>query len=199
MTKLYSAACERNAEPILQVLAKVLPSAASVLEIGSGTGQHAVYFGARLPGVLWQTSDLPDTHDSILTWKEEAGLSNVLPPLVLDMRRPQWPDRSYDAVYTANTLHIMGWQEVETLFAGVPAILRPDGVLCVYGPFNLGGRYTSEGNRQFDAALRSRSPGQGIRDLEAVDELARGAGLELAFDVTMPANNRLIVWRRLPD
>lgn len=197
MSKQFSAACERNQEPILARLRTVLTGTTRLLEIGSGTGQHAVFFGARLPGVIWQTSDLPANHASILAWQQEAGLPNVLPPLALDMRAPDWPSEPFDAVFSANTCHIMAWPEVRRMFAGVGVRLPVGGVLCVYGPFNYGGRFTSAGNTQFDAALRQQAPQMGIRDFEAIDRLAAAAGLVLEADHGMPANNRLLVWRRV--
>ncbi len=196
MSKQFSAACERNQQPILAVLRTIFSGRTRVLEIGSGTGQHAVYFGAALPEVIWQTSDLPQNHASILAWQQEARLPNVLSPLTLDMRAPDWPAGRYDAVFSANTCHIMAWPEVERMFAGAGRLLPAGGVLCVYGPFNYGGRFTSASNAQFDAALRQQAPHMGIRDFEAVERLAGAAGLALEADHDMPANNRLLVWRR---
>lgn len=194
MNKLYSTACERNRDPILQILRGVLANAGRVLEIGSGTGQHAVYFGAALPHLSWQTSDLPQNHPSIQAWIAEAGLSNVLPPIALDTAAGPWPSQSFDAVFTANTCHIMAWDEVVAMFAGIARVLRPGGAVCIYGPFNYGGRFTSDSNARFDASLRERAAHMGLRDFEAMDALARGHGLELAADHAMPANNRLLVW-----
>lgn len=194
--KYYSAACERNAEPILHILRPLLTDGACVLEIGSGTGQHAVMFGAALPNVSWQTSDLPENHGSICAWREDAGADNVLPPLPLDMRAPVWPPRQFDLVFSANTLHIMGWPEVQRLFAGVGQVLKRGGRLCVYGPFNYAGRFTSDSNAMFDASLRAMSPVQGIRDSEAVMELASANGMALETDHSMPSNNRMLVWTK---
>lgn len=196
MTKLFSAACERNRDPILAILREAFADCRSVLEVGSGTGQHAVYFGAALPHLIWQTSDLPHNHASIRAWLEESGLSNVLPPLALDVGGQDWPSRSYDGVFTANTCHIMAWPEVQAMFSGIGKVLDKGGVLCVYGPFNYDGRYTSDSNAQFDAALKAQGSHMGIRDFEAVDRLAREQGLVLDADHPMPANNRLLVWRR---
>lgn len=194
--KYYSPACERNAAPILRMLQTLLPDGGNVLEIGSGTGQHAVVFGKNLPDVVWQTSDLPENHGSILAWQEETGLTNVLSPLLLDMRAPVWPQQAFDLVFSANTLHIMGWLEVKRLFEGVGSILKSGGLLCIYGPFNYGGRFTSESNAHFDASLRAMSAAQGIRDSEAVYALAMANGLALQADHEMPSNNRLLVWRK---
>jgi cyclopropane fatty-acyl-phospholipid synthase-like methyltransferase len=196
MTKQYSAACERNREPILAILRSVLTQPARVLEIGSGTGQHAVYFANRLPHLTWQTSDLPHHHASIRAWIEEANLLNVLPPLTLDTAATDWPQQQFDAVFSANTCHIMAWQEVQAMFAGIGRVLRTGGLACIYGPFNYGGTFTSASNAQFDAALKAQAAHMGIRDIEAVGRLADQHGLTLLADHPMPANNRLLVWQR---
>jgi cyclopropane fatty-acyl-phospholipid synthase-like methyltransferase len=196
MTKQYSAACERNREPILAILRSVLTQPARVLEIGSGTGQHAVYFASRLPHLTWQTSDLPHHHASIRAWIEEANLLNVLPPLTLDTAATDWPQQQFDAVFSANTCHIMAWQEVQAMFAGIGRVLRTGGLACIYGPFNYGGTFTSASNAQFDAALKAQAAHMGIRDIEAVGRLADQHGLTLLADHPMPANNRLLVWQR---
>jgi len=196
LRKPYSEACERNQAPILAVLKGSLQGARSVLEIGSGTGQHAVYFGAALPHLTWQTSDLPANHAGIRMWLEDCGLQNVLPPLVLDAGADRWPVDGVDAVFTANTLHIMSWPEVESLFAGIGRILHAGGRLCIYGPFNYDGAPTSESNARFDAMLRTRDPESGIRDFEEVRRLGSRNGLELQTDHPMPANNRLLVFAK---
>jgi cyclopropane fatty-acyl-phospholipid synthase-like methyltransferase len=196
MTKQFSVACERNRDPILAVLRNVLADSRHVLEIGSGTGQHAVYFGAHLPHLAWQTSDLPQNHASIHAWLDEAQLSNVLPPLTLDAASSNWPQGPYDGVFSANTCHIMAWPEVEAMFAGVGRILQKGGVLCVYGPFNYGGKFTSASNAQFDVWLKQQAPHMGIRGFEEVNRLAGKQELTLCADNAMPANNRLLVWRR---
>ncbi len=172
MQKQFSSACERNREPILGVLSKVFADRKHVLEIGSGTGQHAVFFAAGLPQLTWQTSDLLQNHASIQAWLQEAQLKNVWPPIVLDMSNAEWGadlnGKGIDAVFTANTCHIMAWSEVEQMFAGAAQILEPGGTLCVYGPFNYKGQYTSPGNAQFDASLRAQAAHMGIRDIEAM-------------------------------
>jgi SAM-dependent methyltransferase len=193
--KPFAEACERNKEPILHVLEEVLAGCASVLEIGSGTGQHAVYFGTALPHLVWQTSDLPEHHDGIRSWLR-GGPANVLAPVALDVNDDRWPVAAVDAVFSANTLHIMSWPAVERTFAGIGRVLRTGGVLCVYGPFNYGGRHTSPSNARFDAWLKARDPQSGIRDFEQVDALAGKQGLALWRDAGMPANNRMLVWRR---
>jgi cyclopropane fatty-acyl-phospholipid synthase-like methyltransferase len=166
-----------------------------VLEVGSGTGQHAVHFAAAMPWLSWQCADLPPQLPGIRQWLDEAGLPNTPPPLALDVSGP-WPSGPYDAVFSANVLHIVDESGVEAFFAGVGRVLGGPGVLVVYGPFNEGGTYTSESNRDFDAWLKARDPRSGIRDLEAVQALAAQAGLRPAGDVAMPANNRCLVWRR---
>lgn len=221
-TKPHSEACERNREPILAVLRQHFADRRRVLEIGSGTGQHAVHFAAHMPWLQWQPSDMPENLPGIEAWRDEARLSNLLPSQPLWAEASQNPATApgglvtmagagesvrlpcadsvlhgFDAVFTANTLHIMGWPQVQALFAGLPAVLAgTDAVLVVYGPFNYGGQFTSASNRQFDGWLKARDPRSGIRDFEAVDALARGIGLQLIEDVPMPANNRALVWRR---
>jgi SAM-dependent methyltransferase len=204
----FSHACVRNREPILQVLQQHLPARSAekpqslrVLEIGSGTGQHAAYFAAALPHVLWQTSDVAANLPGVRGWLAHAGLPNTPAPLTLAAQdlaqHPPLQGCAWDAVYTANTLHIMAWPQVEQLFAALPRLLAPGGLLLVYGPFNLGGAFTSEGNAQFDASLRQADPARGIRDFEAVDALAQGAGFTLLQSHELPANNRCIVWQRV--
>jgi cyclopropane fatty-acyl-phospholipid synthase-like methyltransferase len=193
--KPYSDACERNREPILEVLRQCFADRRRILEIGSGTGQHAVHFAAALPHLVWQTSELEPNLPGVLQWLEESGLPNLLPPIALDVTGT-WPDKRFDAVFTANTLHIMSWEDVRALFAALPKVLTADAALAVYGPFNYGGRFTSPSNASFDEWLKQRSPDSGIRDFAAVDELARAIGFALVEDRAMPANNRTLVWRR---
>lgn len=194
--KPYSPSCERNREPILAVLREHLRARTHALEIGSGSGQHAVHFAAALPRLTWQCSDRVEMLPGIRAWLDEAALPNTPPPIELDVEAGPWPRAVFDAAFTANTLHIMGWAGVEALFAGLDAALAEDATLVVYGPFNYGGEYTSDSNAQFDAWLRIRDPNSGVRDFEAIDALARAIGLRLAADVAMPANNRCLVWRR---
>lgn len=194
MDKPFSPACERNREPILEVIRPELVQARNVLEIGSGTGQHAVYFAAAMPDLKWQTSDLPENHAGINAWISESGLANVLEPLALDVGSvDHWPDRRFDAVYTANTCHIMSWAHVQSMFSGTVRVLEPGSVLVVYGPFNRAGEFTSEGNRSLDAWARERFPGGGLRDESEIVELGASVGLELGLAKDMPANNRLLV------
>jgi cyclopropane fatty-acyl-phospholipid synthase-like methyltransferase len=191
----YSDACERNREPILEVLRQHFADRRQVLEIGSGTGQHAVHFASALPHLEWQTSELEPNLAGIRLWREETNLPNLPPPVALDVTGT-WPDRRFDAVFTANTLHIMSWPDVQILFGALPQVLNADTVLAVYGPFNYDGRFTSPSNAAFDEWLKQRSPHSGIRDFAAVDELARSIGFSIVEDRAMPANNRTLVWRR---
>jgi cyclopropane fatty-acyl-phospholipid synthase-like methyltransferase len=193
--KPYSEACERNRDPILEVLRRHFADRCHVLEIGSGTGQHAVHFAAALPRLTWQTSDVDSNLPGIRMWLEESGLPNLPQPIELEVTGP-WPEAPFDAIFTANTLHIMSWPEVRALFAALPTVLTTDAVLVVYGPFNYDGRFTSPSNASFDKWLKQRSPYSGIRDFAAVDELARSIGFALVEDRSMPANNRTLVWRR---
>lgn len=195
MLKPYADACDRNRGPILEVLRQHFADRHRVLEIGSGTGQHAVHFAAALPQLTWQTSDCDPNLAGIRLWLEEAKLPNLPQPISLDVTG-RWPDARFDAVFTANTLHIMGWAEVCALFAALPNVLTSDAVLAVYGPFNYDGRFTSPSNAAFDEWLKQRSAQSGIRDFAAVDGLARSIGFALVADHEMPANNRILVWRR---
>jgi len=183
--------------PVLEVLRVELAGKSQLLEIGSGTGQHAVYFAPEFPGLVWQTSDVVEAHADIRAWLSEAGLANVLPPLTLDVCKGDWPSERYDAVFSSNTAHWMSWPEVECLFSGVGKVLQVGGAFCLYGPFNYHGEYTSASNASFDRWLKARDPSSGIRDFEAMDELAREAGMTLERDHEMPANNRTLVWSRL--
>lgn len=196
MDKPYSESCDQNREPILAVLRETFADRSYVLEIGSGTGQHAVYFGAALPHLRWQTADIPLHHPGIRAWLVEAALPNVLPPIALNVSHLNWRNGRYDAVFSANTLHIMSESDVAQFFVGVGEVLEVGGVLAVYGPFNYNGQYTSESNARFDGWLKQRDPASGVRDFEAVDALARAQGLVLQWDIAMPANNRSLVWKK---
>jgi SAM-dependent methyltransferase len=195
MDKPFAPACERNREPILAVLSERFADRRRVLEIGSGTGQHAVHFAAALPHLVWQCSDVAAHLPGIRMWLDEAALPNTPAPLQIDVN-DGLPSGDHDAVFSANTLHIMSWREVERLFEQLPHAMSARALLVVYGPFNIGGHFTSASNAAFDAALRAGDPRRGIRDLEAVDALARRAGLTLLEDREMPANNRCLTWRR---
>lgn len=194
--KPFSAACERNRDPILAVLRTHFADRQRVLEIGSGSGQHAVYFAAAMPQLIWQTSDRAENLPGIELWLAEAALANTPAPLAVDVADATWPDEPYDAVFSANTLHIMSWTQVQALFAALPGATAAAAKLAIYGPFNYGGKYTSPSNAEFDASLKARAPQMGIREFAAVDALAHAAGFGLIDDVAMPANNRILVWQR---
>jgi SAM-dependent methyltransferase len=192
----YSEACERNKGPILEVLRQAFADRSRVLEIGAGTGQHAVHFARQLPHLHWQPTDRAEYLADLGRRVETEGPRNLELPIELDVLREPWPALSADAVFSANTLHIMSWPAVETLFAGLPRLLQADAVLAIYGPFRYSGRFTTRSNAEFDRSLRARDPASGVRDFEAVHALARRIGFELVTDHAMPANNQLIVWRR---
>lgn len=194
--KPYSPSCDRNREPILAVLRDHFMDRGTVLELGSGTGQHAVFFATTLPDLIWQASDCRENLAGIQAWLDEAALPNTPPPIELDVNGA-WPRRHFDAVFSANTLHIMSWAQVQRLFAGLGQIMADDAKLVIYGPFNYDGKYTSESNANFDVWLKERGAHQGIRDFEAVNSLAAEIGLVLIEDRAMPANNRCVVWRRV--
>ena len=194
--KPYAASCEENREPILAVLNGLLQDRQHVLEIGSGTGQHAVYFGEQFPQLIWQTSDQFEYHSGIKAWLQDVKLPNVVEPLLLDVRQAIWPDLTVDAVFSANTLHIMSWEAVQACFAGVGRLLPNGGLFIVYGPFNYAGQFTSASNARFDQWLKQRDPDSGIRNFEDLNTLAVNAGMELQADYTMPVNNRILVWRK---
>ncbi|MEQ1667639.1 MAG: DUF938 domain-containing protein [Sulfuriferula sp.] len=195
--KPNSPACERNQAPLLAQLQPLLAGRKRVLEIASGTGQHAVYFARAMSHLTWQTSDLAVNHAGIQAWLDEAQLANVLPPLILDVNQPDWGVGKVDAVFNANTVHIVSWSAVCSLFAGVARVLAVNGVLCLYGPFNYDGAYTSVSNAEFDAWLKARDADSGIRDFEAIGELAATQGLILQDDIAMPSNNRLLVFNKV--
>jgi SAM-dependent methyltransferase len=189
--KPYAEAAERNRAPILAVLERIFRDRKSVLEIGSGTGQHAAYFSAGLPHLRWQASDVAEHIPGIREWVSDP------PPVELDVDHP-FPQVAIDAAFTANTCHILSWVQVERMFRGVAALLPPGGLFAVYGPFHYGGKPTADSNARFDRMLQAHDPLSGIRDFEAVRELARGQGLALEEDNPMPANNRLLVFRKRP-
>ena len=185
---------ERNAAPILEVLQREFRGRSEVLEIGSGTGQHAVTFAAALPALRWQTSDLKENRDGINAWIRFAGLDNVAAPLELDVRSAAVEHERYDAVYSSNTAHIMSIDTVEMMFALVGSALRPGGVFCLYGPFRVAGAFNSRSNADFDASLRLRDRDMGIRDIEELDGFAAAAGLRRRRFYAVPSNNHVVVW-----
>lgn len=198
MERPFSQACENNKDAILSVLQRHFRTIEYVLEVGSGTGQHAVYFAEQLPHLTWQTADQTEYHEGIKAWLNWAQRDNLKPPLALDVNQP-WPVQSTPAIFSANTVHIMSWTEVEKLFQVIRQVLEPAGIVCLYGPFNYEGRYTSESNAGFDQWLKHRDPLSGIRDFEAVNSLAADAGLTLLEDNVMPANNRCLVWKKAAE
>lgn len=193
----HAPATERNRQPILEVLQRELQGDEQVLEIGSGSGQHAVFFAAEMPGLHWQTSDVAENHPGIVAWKDWSGLSNVAAPLELDVAAEPRIEARFDAVFSANTAHIMSIGEVQAMFALVGSVLREAGIFCLYGPFRRGGDFGSDSNARFDASLRSQKSTMGIRDLEALDEFAGDSGMRRSNLYAMPANNMLVVWRKV--
>ncbi|MBN2887572.1 MAG: DUF938 domain-containing protein [Chromatiaceae bacterium] len=193
--KPYAESCDQNREPILAVLAPLLRARRRLLEIGSGTGQHGVYFGAALPHLTWQCSDRAEQLPGIRQWIAEAGLSNLPPPLELDVLK-SWPAGRFEAIFSANTAHIMGLDAVEAMFAGVGAHLEPGGLFALYGPFSRDGRHTSPSNARFDAWLRAQDPAMGVRDQRQLEPFAAAHGLELIAEHAMPVNNLTLVWER---
>jgi predicted O-methyltransferase YrrM len=186
----------RNAAPILEVLRREFRAARDVLEIGSGTGQHAVTFAAELPHLRWQTSDLDENHAAIREWIGEAGLDNVMPPMLLDVREGSVAPASFDAAFSSNTAHIMGMDAVKRMFSIVGDALRSDGVFCLYGPFRLGAAFNAASNEAFDADLRQRDAMMGIRDLETLDGFGAACGLHRKRLYAMPSNNYIAIWMR---
>lgn len=194
---LFAPSVARNRDPILGVLRRVLPARGLVLEIASGTGEHAVYFAAELPDLTWQPSDPdPEARRSIMAHRSAAGSANLLAPLALDASGASWPIAQADAVVSINMIHIAPWVAAEGLMAGAARVLPSDAPLILYGPFREEGRHTAPSNAEFDESLRMRDPAWGVRDLEAVTALAGRSGLALAGRIAMPANNLTVVFRR---
>jgi len=192
--KLFSESCEQNKEPILEVLQEVFKDRKTVLEIGSGSGQHAVYFAKHLPHLSWQPSDLADNLASIHAWAEESALDNLKDPIELDALNQPWEVDVVDALFTANSLHIMSWAMVEQFFQGVGQVLEPSGKLLIYGPFSYAGAHTSPSNDRFDQYLKQQNPLSGVRDFDDLNRLAKQQGLDFMKDYSMPANNRCLLW-----
>ncbi|PLW82095.1 methylase [Kineobactrum sediminis] len=192
----FSRARENNKQPILEHLRNIFTAPATVLEIGTGTGQHAEYFATALPHLLWQPSDHPDNLWQCEQRLQEAALPNIAPPLGLDVGAAKWPLAEANAAFSANTAHIMAWPEVQAMFRGLARVLTAGAPFCLYGPFNYGGRFTSESNQAFDAHLRAQAAHMGIRDRDDLIHLAQEVGIALEADHPMPANNRLLVWRQ---
>jgi len=195
-TLTASEACERNKAPILEILKDIFGNSRDVLEIGSGSGKHALYFSQNLPHLTWQPSDLEENLATLNMQLALGALKNVHSPIALDVCQHPWPIASASAIFSANTLHIMSWENVTHFFRGAGETLQAGGVLCVYGPFRYQGAFTSESNERFDQHLRQQDSLSGIRDFEAVNQQAHGHGLSFLKDYAMPANNQLLVWKK---
>lgn len=190
----YAESCDQNREPIREILEKFAENAETLLEIGSGTGQHAIYFAQCFPSIAWQTSDLAENHDGIQAWIDDSGLENVQSPLLLNANDP-WPVQKYDILYTANTIHIMSEKDVIAFFNQCGGCMHDESCLIMYGPFNYQGQYTSASNERFDQWLKQRDNLSGIKNFEWLQELGKKSGLKCSHDFEMPANNRILVWQ----
>jgi cyclopropane fatty-acyl-phospholipid synthase-like methyltransferase len=195
--KPFAESCSQNQQDILTQLKYLCPSPANVLEIGSGTGQHAVYFAKHLSYLNWYTSDCIENHSGIKLWLQESQLNNVHQPIELDVSKDSWPDLLIDIVFSANSIHIMGHTEVEDFFCGVGKQLTKQGLFIIYGPFNYNGAYTSESNAQFDLWLKKQNPKSAIKDFEFLNSLAKNVGLEFVEQIDMPANNKILCWKKV--
>jgi cyclopropane fatty-acyl-phospholipid synthase-like methyltransferase len=196
--KQYSQSCVENQVPILNIIKPLLTNVTTVLEVGSGTGQHAVYFAQHLPNLIWQSSDQDQYLNSINSWIDEAKLDNTPMAIPLDVTNTgTWPSIEVDAIFSANTTHIMSWEMVVDFFQGVGKMLNSGGMFILYGPFNYNGEYTSQSNANFDLWLKDRDPNSAIRDFEALNKLATEAELILVNDYEMPANNRILYWKKI--
>lgn len=196
--KPYSPSSDENKEPILDVIGPLFRCPHQLLEVGSGTGQHAVFFGAAMPHLIWQTSEVAANLPGIRAWLDEAKLPNLPPPSELDVMG-NWPPGPFDAAFSANTSHIMPMDAVSAMFRGIGQVLAPGCFFALYGPFNVGGCYTSDGNRRFDGWLKSQDPAMGLRDVDDLKALAESCGLRFVSEHAMPVNNLTLVWSRTPD
>lgn len=192
----YSSAAERNSQPIYEQLSQLLPEQGKVLEIGSGTGQHAVYFCQRLQNLIWQPTDRAVNLPGLRQHFADAGNARILDPLALDVLEDHWPAGPFDAAYSANTSHIMPWEAVQATFAGVARVLKPKACFCLYGPFNIDGQYTAPSNAEFDQALRAGKGRMGLRDMQDIEKLANRHQLVLTSTIAMPANNFILVFNK---
>ncbi|WP_299734415.1 DUF938 domain-containing protein [uncultured Endozoicomonas sp.] len=188
--------CLRNQKPIAEVLHAELPKHSFVLEIGSGTGQHAAYFTSSLRNITWQPSDVAELLPGIKAWREQSGSEKFLPPIVLDITQTQWPVAEVDAVFCANVVHFVGWSKVHSMLKGISRVLKDNGLVFFYGPYNYDGKFTSDGNRELDEWLRQRDAESGIKDFEQVVLAANKAGLNQLKDIEMPANNRILILKK---
>lgn len=196
--KPFSESCVQNRAPIQQILQQYVDGRETLLEIGSGTGQHAVYFAEAFPHLSWQTSDLAENHTAIQAWIKDSQLPNVQPPILLDCLG-DWPEQQFDLLYTANTVHIMSQLAVEGMFGSITRCMHTDSRLIIYGPFNYQNQYTSESNARFDHWLKQRDPLSGIKNFEWVQDIATKSDLECIQDHAMPTNNRILVWRLIDN
>ncbi|MCW8910440.1 MAG: class I SAM-dependent methyltransferase [Gammaproteobacteria bacterium] len=194
--KPFAESCEQNKQPILQVLKKAFSEPGKVLEVGSGTGQHAVFFAQQMEHLQWFPTDIEEALPGIQLWIKEAGNERIKAPVVLDVNIEIWPFRNMDYAYTANTVHIVSWSEVKSMFRGVSQALKSGGIFCQYGPINYNGQYTSPSNEHFDQWLKNRDPDSGIRDFEDLVLLAKENNMILYTDFEMPANNHILAWQK---
>ena len=194
--KPFAESCEQNKQPILEVLSKVFNESGKVLEVGSGTGQHAVFFTQQLPHLQWYPTDVSTALPGIRLWIKDAGHDRIEMPQELDVNIEIWPFRNMDYVFTANTTHIVSWSEVKSMFRGIAQVLKSGGIFCQYGPFNYNGSYTSPSNEQFDQWLKQRDPRSGIRNFEDLVLLAEKHEMILYTDFEMPANNHILAWQK---
>lgn len=194
--KPYSESCDQNRNPILNIIQKLFANKKYILEIGSGTGQHAAYFAKHMPHLIWQCSDQTAYHNGINQWIKEAKLNNILAPIALNVSKDDWPSTNTDAIFSANSVHIMSWDNVKDLINNAGKLLTKNGLLVLYGPFNYNNQYTSQSNKQFDRWLKQREPKSGIRDFEDINKLAKQAKFILQNDYPMPANNRILCWKK---
>ena len=197
MNKPYAESCDQNKDVILSVISPLFFSLSNVLEIGSGTGQHAMYFAEKMPQLTWHTSDCKSYLDGINMWLADTGLTNVLPPVELNVSTSQWPQLEVDAVFTANSIHIMQQQDVDNLINGVGKLLKQGGIFVIYGPFNYNGRYTSKSNEDFDHWLKQKDALSGIKNFEKIESLANSNNMQLVTDYEMPANNRILHFAKI--
>jgi len=193
--KPFAESCEQNKQPIFNVLSVEFQNKKNILEIGSGTGQHAVFFAEQFPHLRWQPTERLENISGINAWINDSNLENIQTPLELDVTQ-QWPSGIFDGIFSSNTVHIMAWAAVEYMFEGIGKKLQNSGCFCLYGPFNYDGRFTSESNARFDIWLKEQDPERGIRDFEKLNQLAKNVGLKFETDYEMPANNRILVWTK---
>lgn len=195
--KPFSESSEQNKIPIFTALQQYYHNIETVLEIGSGTGQHAVFFAQQFSNLTWFSSDQAEYLEGIKMWLNDSALKNIQGPLLLDVNQKNWPVKQMDAVFSANTVHIMGWPSVKNMFAGIGRVLNKGGLFCLYGPFNYNGKFSSESNAHFDLWLKQQNPVSGVRDFEALQILAEKAELGFIEDIEMPVNNRILVWQKI--